>query len=191
MHELGRFALEAEPIQWESEVEFSIQSLTAIPSGGGCGHTGVDVAQERESSNPPESVPTSESDGSSTDIVAVEGDQGEEEFPDIVDEENFEIPVFRLGVLRRVFASLDEVDVCVLFKQIGAVTRSVPKFLVGIIKNTLSNVLEEIIRSDDEVNQERVEIVLPCTGHSGEARSRRTSLVERFQCFFLMESGSG
>ena len=38
--------------------------------------------------------------------------------------------------------------------------RSVPKFLVGMFKNTQSNALEEIIRSDGEVNQERVEIVL-------------------------------
>ena len=72
--------------------------------------------------------------------------------------------------------------------------RSVPKFFVGSFKNTLSVALEEITRSDDEVNQERGwKLCFPgCfhTAHQGVARSRRPSWLNGSGASWT-ESGSG
>ena len=195
-HELGRF--EAEPIEWDSigtrppeahndpvheevaDTQVSrLPRLRIVGSGGG-------------PSDLPGTVRTSDgNDGSSTDTYAVEGhsEPGEEDFPDSVAEENLDIPDFRPGVLRRAFASLDEVDVCVLFQQRVSVMRSVPKFLAGSFKNTLSIALEEITRSDDEVNQERgwkLFLMLPrmlLHRPPGGGQIPKAKLVERFRCF--------
>ena len=78
-----------------------------------------------------------------------------EKFPQSPVEEEVEFVVPRAASLRRAFASLDEVDPCAQFQQRAAVIRSVPKFLVGMFRNALKIALEEIVRTDDEVTQER------------------------------------
>ena len=97
------------------------------------------------------------SDGSTTDTVIFEGDSeaGVEEFSQSRIDEEVEFAVPRVACLRRAFASLDEVDPCAQFQQRARVMRSVPRFLVGMFKNALKIALGEIVRTDDEVTQER------------------------------------
>ena len=131
------------------------------------------------------------SDGSTTDTVVFEGDSeaGAEEFPQSPVEEEVEFVVRRAASLRRAFASLDEVDPCAQFQQRAAVMRSEPKFLVGMFRNALKIALEEIVRTDDEVTQERgwkLFLMLPrmlLHRPPGGGQISKAKLLQRFQQF--------
>ena len=118
-----------------------------------------------------------------------DSEAGAEEFPQSPVEEEEEFVVPRAASLRRAFASLDEVDPCAQFQQRAAVMRSVPKFLVGMFRNALKIALEEIVRTDNEVTQERgwkLFLMLPrmlLHRPPGGGQISKAKLLQRFQQF--------